>query len=184
MLTSLSIKKFKAFEDETFELGRLNLLTGLNSSGKSSVIQALRLIDERKTLAGLGPLMEYVRNYSVEFNIECTRRHENGDEKLQFCYNRKTGIIDSGCCGKLSDVVSYISADRFGPRRVLPLNIDENTQTVGCHGEHIVDFLSNFEGLHVPNRFGVLISLSLMDEKRYYITCGDKKTSPTLKTTA
>ena len=43
MITKLSLNNFKAFEEEVFELGLLNVLSGLNSSGKSSVIQSVRL---------------------------------------------------------------------------------------------------------------------------------------------
>jgi len=150
MLTNLTMKNFKVFEDETLALGRLNLLTGLNSSGKSSVIQALRLVNERKALSGLGPLKEYIRNDNVEFTLECTQQLENEDKKLQFCYNRKSNITNNDG-ERISDIVSYISADRFGPRNTLPLYIDGDApQTVGHRGEYIVDFLYNSEELRVP----------------------------------
>jgi predicted ATPase len=149
MLTSISMKNFKVFEDETLELGRLNLLTGLNSSGKSSVIQALRLVNPIKTSDKIGPLKEYIRNDNVEFNIKCTL--ENGDQELRFCYNRKSGIIGNDD-GLISDVFSYISADRWGPRSTLPLYPDGDVPpTVGRRGEYIVDFLSSSEELRVPN---------------------------------
>jgi predicted ATPase len=40
MITELLLQNFKAFEKENFELGTLNLLSGLNNTGKSSVIQS------------------------------------------------------------------------------------------------------------------------------------------------
>lgn len=40
-LKKLSLKNFKCFEDATIELGKITLLTGANSSGKSSAIHAL-----------------------------------------------------------------------------------------------------------------------------------------------
>lgn len=131
MLTNISMKNFKAFAEETLELGPLCILTGLNSSGKSSVIQALRLVNEGKTLAGLGPLREYIRGESSEACITCTKKSKNGDNELQFSFNRTSSVVSSNN-KRISDIVSYISADRYGPRNVLPINTDGDTQTVGC----------------------------------------------------
>lgn len=44
MLELIRLRNFKAFDDQTLELRPLTLLTGLNSTGKSSVIQALLLL--------------------------------------------------------------------------------------------------------------------------------------------
>jgi predicted ATPase len=44
VITSLRIENFKAFRDQDFSLGMLNLLAGLNGSGKSSLLQALLVI--------------------------------------------------------------------------------------------------------------------------------------------
>ena len=44
MIHSLRIKNFKCFEDQNFELGCLTLLSGLNGTGKSTVLQALILL--------------------------------------------------------------------------------------------------------------------------------------------
>ena len=46
MIKKLHIKNFKCFEDQNFELGNLTLLTGLNGTGKSSVIQSLLLLHQ------------------------------------------------------------------------------------------------------------------------------------------
>ena len=44
MLTSLSITNFKCYaEKTTFELGKINLLTGINGKGKSTFLQVLLL---------------------------------------------------------------------------------------------------------------------------------------------
>lgn len=44
MISALSIRNFKAFGKVDVPFGRLTLLTGLNSSGKSTVLQALALL--------------------------------------------------------------------------------------------------------------------------------------------
>jgi predicted ATPase len=53
MLRTITLRNFKCFEEQTFQLGSLNLLTGLNGMGKSTLIQSLLLLRQnfdRKTL--------------------------------------------------------------------------------------------------------------------------------------
>jgi predicted ATPase len=149
VITELSLENFKAFEKETFAFGRLNVLTGLNSSGKSSVIQAVRLIHEQKPLDGLGPLQEYVRSDCGGLSVQCAMHDKS---ILEFSYAK--GEECPQCGIPLPGIVSYISADRFGPKNSLPLHIDGYIQTVGARGENIVDFLSRLDGdwdvLRVP----------------------------------
>jgi predicted ATP-dependent endonuclease of OLD family len=48
MLNSLTIKNFRLFDEITVpKLGRVNLITGRNNSGKSSVLEALRIFAKR-----------------------------------------------------------------------------------------------------------------------------------------
>ena len=44
MITSLTIDGFKSIIFQDIPLAGLNILTGLNSCGKSSVIQAIRIL--------------------------------------------------------------------------------------------------------------------------------------------
>jgi predicted ATPase len=44
MLTSLTLRNFKLFDNQSFNLKSLNLLSGLNSSGKSTLLQSLLLL--------------------------------------------------------------------------------------------------------------------------------------------
>ncbi|MEK8145159.1 AAA family ATPase [Streptomyces sp. M10(2022)] len=46
MIDQLTLTNFKAFQHAELRLGPLTLLTGLNSSGKSSVLQALGLLQQ------------------------------------------------------------------------------------------------------------------------------------------
>ncbi len=49
MKTNYNIQGFKCFQDSTFELNKLTVLTGANGSGKSSVIQSLLLLKQSLT---------------------------------------------------------------------------------------------------------------------------------------
>lgn len=44
MITSIRLQSFKGHRDTTVPLGRLTVLVGPNGTGKTSVLQALRLI--------------------------------------------------------------------------------------------------------------------------------------------
>jgi predicted ATPase len=145
MIKNLSLKNFKAFEEEEFDFGSLNILSGLNNSGKSSVIQSLRLLHEQKPLADMGPLVEYVRRDSKGFDLRCSQLIKNTGKDVFFSFERTGNTGKPKCSGNINGVVSYISADRLGPRNSLPLSIGENITTAGSKGEHIVDFLSKVD---------------------------------------
>ena len=55
MLSEISVEGFKCFDKIEISLGRMNLLTGANSSGKSSFIQSLLLLMQQ-TEQGRNPL--------------------------------------------------------------------------------------------------------------------------------
>lgn len=44
MLTTLAINNYRSLRDIRLPLGRLNLVTGANGSGKSNLYKALRLL--------------------------------------------------------------------------------------------------------------------------------------------
>ena len=46
MIKNLNLKNFKCYEEVELELSKVNILTGTNSSGKSTLIQALKLYEE------------------------------------------------------------------------------------------------------------------------------------------
>ena len=152
MIKKLSLTSFKAFESEVFEFGLLNILSGLNSSGKSSVIQALRLLNEKKPLPDHGPLVEYIRKDSKGFYLDCSEELTDGHCMSIFSYERSRKTKRKA---NIHGIVSHISADRFGPRTSLPLSIDESISIVGSRGEFIVDFLSlldkDWDDLQVPD---------------------------------
>ena len=46
MISNIFLEGFKSFVYDDLELGQLSVLTGLNSSGKSSIIQALLMLEK------------------------------------------------------------------------------------------------------------------------------------------
>lgn len=115
MITDLRLRNFKAFTDLTVPLGSFTLLSGLNSSGKSSVLQSLALLRQgyeafqrggRATTYGAGlPLNgEYVdlgtgmdtlnEDYVGEQQITFDVRTRNGDSaSIVVAYEREGDFL-------------------------------------------------------------------------------------------
>ena len=65
MIKELKISNFKSIKEQSFEFKPLVILTGTNSSGKSSILHAILLtLDNRTSLS----LQELTRNFD-KFNI-------------------------------------------------------------------------------------------------------------------
>lgn len=135
MIKKLSIQGFKCFDNENFILAPLTLLSGLNSSGKSTFIQAIRLIYGYSPLTGLGPLSELVS--SLHNNFKITMNTAEGEYVFEYPVSKNYDYpyVEPA-------LSSYISAARLGPELHLPISEDEkNGLSVGEKGEFVLDFL-------------------------------------------
>lgn len=117
MIEILTIDGFKSIRHQLIPLKELNVLAGLNSSGKSSVIQSLRILgrvaqhkdyvfpencgDEDVLRNKHEGRMEIVANYGVQ-----------GENKI--CYSAKTEQYPD------FPKIIYIGADRIGPQTIYP----------------------------------------------------------------
>jgi predicted ATPase len=89
MITSLRLKNFKLFKDQSFEFKNLNLFTGLNGMGKSTAIQALLLLREAK----------FDRILSTGLNLQNNKLFSVGkikDLRYEFAEKPFTITIDLG----------------------------------------------------------------------------------------
>jgi energy-coupling factor transporter ATP-binding protein EcfA2 len=78
MLRSLWAKSFLSLRDARVELGKLNVLVGLNASGKSNVVRALELLAAH---ARRGPVLEgYEEAWHLVFRFDRAGRAEVGVE--------------------------------------------------------------------------------------------------------
>lgn len=164
MITSLHLENFKGFEFADIPFRSINLLTGLNSAGKSSVIQALLLLkqidyqrDPSTDHMELFPNGDYVSQGSGrellyefatkdELMISC---HTDTDvHNWQFRYDTQThrlitdGVFERASIIKLSNIpLSYLSAERWGPRLTYPYEDVERTEGLGNFGEYAIRYL-------------------------------------------
>jgi len=147
MITELTLKGFKSFYDENLKILPLTVLTGLNSSGKSSVIQALRMLRNRgRVLEGHGTADELTNyNYEGKYSIAMTFSTSGGRE---FFYgfgpeiNRNLNVYGI-------PTFIYVSADRYGPRTSIPVN---NSYELGERGDNVIKCIEEFEGTILNQR--------------------------------
>lgn len=166
MITKFDISGFKRFRKQKFDLAPLTTLTGLNGSGKTSLIHAIlvaweSLVGHEGNVVRLnGPFQmelgtaEDVKNWDtdevIEFDI-CTLsgaelKWKFGvplDDALYLAIDAKPDTSQVVSFSGQSRAFTYLSAERLGPRGVLgssPLPAEE--LEVGVRGEHCAQILA------------------------------------------
>lgn len=155
MIKKIYLGNFKSFKDEMVELSNLTVLTGLNSSGKSSVIQALRMAlsankGQSAYLNGFGGYDELRSKLSKINSTIKIFLHENNKEP--FCLTLQ--LNNQGTTGELKHFnYDYIGADRLGPSSILPAQSSEAFDiSVGDKGQQSVDYYLDFESVIVSEK--------------------------------
>lgn len=164
-MPTLRIIGFKGFAAAEVPLRDLTLLTGQNSAGKSSVIQALLLLEAtRQSISGriatdggsglrLGEGQDLLNHNSSQSRIQLTILDDDGsissaanlgvpDERsLHLDILEKDGPM----MGQGAPLVStYLSAERLGPRDTLQVD-DAGDASVGVNGEFSAHILAQRE---------------------------------------
>ena len=152
MITKIELTAFKSFPEKCIELKPLTLLAGLNNSGKSSVIQALRMycnVSDGKPalLNGHGTVHDIRSQFSPTSESVQITCHYADDSSA-------TLKLDNATIVKPDKVplYCYIGADRLGPQTSLPLlrSLGAFPQ-IGHKGEYVLDFLQQFENSLIPS---------------------------------
>lgn len=147
MLEQLELQGFKSFEYASLALCPLTILTGLNSSGKSSVLQAIRMLERgaRKIdnclLDGYGDWNELKCNHSDMMNLKAVF---NEGSKVSVS---ATGHFEEKLSESVFPEVLYVSADRFGPQKSIPVSYNIE---LGSKGENIVKVIEYFAEKELP----------------------------------
>ncbi|MEC4851439.1 MAG: AAA family ATPase, partial [Jaaginema sp. PMC 1079.18] len=122
MIYSLKLKNFKCFEDQSLALKNLTLLSGLNSSGKSSVLQSLLLLRQsyqqdlltdiglaiNGDLVCLGTAQDILFEAATEDIIGFEITWENNIEsKWYFKYDREVDVLKIDSSVKTKEIYEY-----------------------------------------------------------------------------
>lgn len=159
MITELRLTGFKSFLERRIKFNRLTLLTGLNSSGKSSIIQALLMVEKAVlnqsniVLEGHGSSEELVNRYYngniiIEVSDDSRRKMslEIGFENEVYSYVKNAADF-------LFPEIIYISANRFGPKTSIPIFNDRvQRRKIGSNGENLLQFIEYFANHAIDSR--------------------------------
>lgn len=178
MISSVRLKNFKPFSNQSLSFKPLTLLSGLNSTGKSSVLQALLLMRqsyqqgllENQGLALNGELVsigtaqdalfEGAKEDSISFEIVW----ENSNQGIwNFDYDRQKDVLSIASKPVTSDIYKsslfnkkfhYLQAERLGPRLFFEMSDFQVQQLeqLGVKGEYTAHFLFINENQTIPNR--------------------------------
>ncbi|QPH37865.1 AAA family ATPase [Pedobacter endophyticus] len=146
MINSITLQGFKSFLYREMNLNRLTLLTGLNSSGKSSVIQALLMMEKAFNseknifLDGHGGVKDLKNKYSdADIYLEI----EINESKYSVSISEQ--IKAEPLSGEFPEIW-YISASRFGPKNSIPIYIDSNQNNkIGPNGENVLQCIRYYD---------------------------------------
>lgn len=157
MIKKLHLEAFKCFENESLEFRNLTILTGTNSSGKSSVIQSLLKLSLHVNDDYSSPLQKYLNFLSeiddaVNFNLTQDYYQivmEGFDSRFVLRGSKHLIEISAPEDEEIREKISYskgnfifLSADRIGPQDVYEKNTNP-LDKFGIYGEYTISFLEN-----------------------------------------
>jgi predicted ATPase len=171
MIQRIIIEHFKCFESLALPMAPLTLLTGLNAAGKSTIIQALTLL--KQTLhenplgdalmlngreVTLGSADELIDKISGRDQFAIGVEHVAGraiwrmqvkPSAMVAPFLEKPHEISESLIQTLH-TLTYISADRIGPRETYPASSSTQQSGVGARGEYTPWFVYEYADLTIP----------------------------------
>ena len=171
MISALSLTHFKAFRHLSLPIRPLTLLTGLNSSGKSTVLNSLALlrqsiVAESSSAVLNGPLLrlgtaedvlnEDAADETVAITITTSdgRVHRNDfAAKGRADVLPRIGASEPPPLPLSGTTFQYLRADRLGPETVSERSFEEVLQrrSLGSRGEFTSHFLAHYRDAPVAN---------------------------------
>jgi len=167
MIKHIHLKNFKCFESIKIDLSNLNVLSGINSMGKSTIIQALLLLRQSYNMGsitqglylngeivniGIGSDLLY-RDSGID-EIELDVVSENQTFHWAYSYMPESDFIKVKSTNVAIEELethnlfqsdfSYISAERISPQRFYKKSYHEvvDKKQVGYKGELFADYLA------------------------------------------
>jgi predicted ATPase len=164
MIEQIALRNFKAFKDHSFPIRPLTLLSGLNGSGKSSLIQVLLMLrqsfdagslkDHTVILNGpfahLGTAQDVLNESASDENVAVAMTFRDSTSlscELTFS-NSSTRLARAAIAGEISDAhalfssrFAFLSADRIVPQIHYGVPDQMTSGRLGVRGEWTASFL-------------------------------------------
>ena len=163
MIQSIHIQNFKSIENQVFDFRPLTILTGTNSAGKSSVIQAILIYSHQSNnnmvlydyLANLGTYRDFLYAHAKLKSCSITPTINNKEllslffgekykkaKKSDIVQNKKLSLI-------FEENLYYISANRIGQENQSKARDDIKC---GINGEYIFGFYEENKNARLKNK--------------------------------
>lgn len=176
MIRSLGLRNFKCFGDRTLQLGDLTLLSGLNGTGKSSVLQSLLLLRQSHQQNLLESGLLALNGDLVQVGTARDALYEKAEEESigftltwlddkhaawNFLYDSESDVLSARSVDApaavfstslFGDAFHYLCAERVGPRTSFPTSdfaVRQHRQ-IGSRGELTAHFLAVYGRQRVP----------------------------------
>lgn len=177
MIQKIALKNFKCFENLSLSFGLVNVLTGLNGMGKSTVIQSLLLLKQsydgstnkdlllNGAFANLGWGSDILYEKAADDYVGISVQTDTFTCKLLYDYIADSNSLpfsgDELPSKKLSDLskrLYYLSAFRISPQNFYPLTSKEflSMRQFGNAGEFSLQYLDLFSSSTVENKHMLL----------------------------
>lgn len=147
MIHEIHLEGFKSFLDQYIETKELTMLTGLNSSGKSTIIQAVAMIEKLRSsnnsqflLSGHGGIKELINPLKENFVIEI---YADGYSVCMSSIQGETKVN-----GEITDNIFSLEAGRKGGENSVMI-FNENSE-IGNKGENVLKCIDTYYNETVP----------------------------------
>jgi len=168
MIQELHLHNYKCFADQKVSFKALTLLSGLNNTGKSSVIQSLLLLRQsyqqdllldrglalNGDLVNVGTVEDVLFEKAIEDVIAFQLRLKNGHEQAwRFLYDQETDVLSLDVSHTEDEEIyhsslfnnnfHYLTAERIGPRLFFDMSdiLVRHRRQLGPAGEYAAHFL-------------------------------------------
>jgi len=165
VIKNLRIERFKCYRDQSFRFGALTVLTGTNGTGKSTVLQAILLVQLSIKSRGMGAELNGPYGLKLGEVLDVLNRQATPEDGIRFSIESDLGIpqvieflIAEERCRFLSAKISpekgslpfdvseksftYLSADRLGPQDAFEAHdLKADGINVGWRGEAVAQVL-------------------------------------------
>lgn len=165
-IKKIKISNFQSLSEQEIEFKKLTILSGLNSSGKSTVINSILLplqIDTNNKLFlngmffNLGVFKSIFHQWAIDDNFSVEYQYNNHTHKVSSIFNIDNEDHDFISLQTIENFleyrskIRYISAERISPKHYFNGNTpDINAEFIGVNGEFTISVLSTFKNTPLP----------------------------------
>lgn len=161
MLDSIEIKNFKCFSALHIDLANLNVFSGLNGMGKSTVIQSILLFKQTQeqgiplnqfflngNYVALGTGQDILFENATDETIQM--KYTEGDciTEVNLEYNASSDVLKVSSpileiCKSLNSEFEYLNAERLSPKTIYEKSsVYVNNNQLGIYGQYTAHYLS------------------------------------------